>query len=270
MRAVYKIFLSVLIIAVALFSCSCGGESSELQETTATQVILSTKATEAQTTEPMTVQETTKKTEHATESATEKDVSNAEKGEKTVALNNEYITRYQEVNQVTYPPFVFNYPDNWSVTKEECNQQEELVTLENDGGASVTFLHYSGELQGGGSGVYMNKEEISKVASSQFVPGFVQATDHSSLGEFMVARIKTIGKLNMKTDREYIEVDGNVAYAVLPVSEEGIREGVKRAISGEYTFWYSSTISFTASNSEEFTPQEEKEVIAILSSFRIA
>mgnify|MGYP000043019148 FL=1 len=147
MRAVYKIFLSVLIIAVALFSCSCGGESSALQETTATQVILSTKATEAQTTEPMTVQETTKKTEHATESATEKDVSNAEKGEKTVALNNEYITRYQEVNQVTYPPFVFNYPDNWSVTKEECNQQEELVTLENDGGASVTFLHYSGELQ---------------------------------------------------------------------------------------------------------------------------
>ena len=67
------------------------------------------------------------------------------------------------MNQVTYPPFVFNYPDNWSVTKEECNQQEELVTLENDGGASVTFLHYSGELQGGGSGVYMNKEEISKL-----------------------------------------------------------------------------------------------------------
>lgn len=163
-----------------------------------------------------------------------------------------------------------NYPDNWSVTKEECDQQEELVTLENDGGASVTFLHYSGELQGGGSGVYMNKEEISKVASSQFIPGFVQATDHSSLGEFMVARIKTIGKLNMQTDREYKEVDGNVAYAVLPVSEEGIREGVRRAISGEYTFWYSSTISFTASTSEEFTPQEEKEVIAILSSFRIA
>lgn len=52
------------------------------------------------------------------------------------------------------------------------------------------ILHYSGELQGGGSGVYMNKEEISKVASSQFIPGFVQATDHSSLGEFMVARIK--------------------------------------------------------------------------------
>lgn len=157
MRAVYKIFLYVLIIAVALFSCSCGDESSELQETTVTQVIPSTKATEAQTTELTTVQETTKKTEPETESATEKGVSNAENREKTVALNNEYTTRYQEVNQVTYPPFVFNYPDNWSVTKEECDQQEELVTLENDGGASVTFLHYSGELQGGGSGVYMNK-----------------------------------------------------------------------------------------------------------------
>ena len=42
MRAVYKIFLYVLIIAVALFSCSCGDESSELQETTVTQVIPST------------------------------------------------------------------------------------------------------------------------------------------------------------------------------------------------------------------------------------
>lgn len=61
MRAVYKIFLYVLIIAVALFSCSCGDESSELQETTVTQVIPSTKATEAQTTELTTVQETTKK-----------------------------------------------------------------------------------------------------------------------------------------------------------------------------------------------------------------
>lgn len=78
MRAVYKIFLYVLIIAVALFSCSCGDESSELQETTVTQVIPSTKATEAQTTELTTVQETTKKTEPETESATEKGVSNAE------------------------------------------------------------------------------------------------------------------------------------------------------------------------------------------------
>lgn len=270
MHAVYKIFLSVLIIAVALFSCSCGCESSELQETTATQVTPSTKATEDQRTELTTVKETTKKTEPETESGTEKGVSNAENREKTVALNNEYTSRYQEVNQVTYPPFVFNYPDNWSVTKEECDQQEELVTLENDRGARVTFLHYAGELQGGGSGVFMNKEEISKVASSQFVPGFVQATDYSSFGEFMVARIKTIGTLNMQTDREYTEVDGNVAYAVLPVSEEGIREGVRRTISGEYTFWYSDTISFTASTSEESTPQEEKEVIAILSSFRIA
>ena len=260
MRAVYKIFLYVLIIAVALFSCSCGDESSELQ------VIPSTKATEAQTTELTTVQETTKKTEPETESATEKGVSNAENREKTVALNNEYTTRYQEVNQVTYPPFVFNYPDNWSVTKEECDQQEELVTLENDGGASVTFLHYSGELQGGGSGVYMNKEEISKVASSQFIPGFVQATDHSSLGEFMVARVHITGEMMAGIDDDYVPVDSTL-FARLGEIEFAGQAGDVDAFS----FDYPTPVAFIAEAPDgTFTEKEEEQVIHILKSFNVA
>lgn len=269
MRIYKKIVLSALILSTSLLSCACGNsESPEINNTASTVSTTKESTTQVHTTEITTVQETTQKpTEMTTEMVEEKTAESEEK----IVLSNEYTTRYQEINMVTYPPFVFNYPDNWSVTKEECNQQQELVTIENGKGASVTFLHYSDKLEGGGSGVSMARVNISKVAQSQFVPGFVQATDHSSLGEFMVAKLKTTGILNMQTDREYTDVDGNVSYAVLPVKEEGIREDVRKATSGEFTFPYSGTISFTASDSEKnFTTQEQNEVIAILKSFRLA
>jgi len=271
MRIYKKIVLSALILSTSLLSCACGNsESQEINNTASTVSVEST--TQVHTTEITTVQETSQNpTEMTAEKATERVEEKTAESEEEVVLSNEYTTRYQEVNMVTYPTFVFNYPDNWSVTKEECNQQQELVIIENGKGASVTFLHYSGKLEGGGSGVSMARVNISKVAQSQFVPGFVQATDHSSLGEFMVAKLKTTGILNMQTDREYTDVDGNVSYAVLPVKEEGIREDVRKATSGEFTFPYSGTISFTASDSEKnFTTQEQNEVIAILKSFRLA
>lgn len=273
MRIYKKIVLSALILSTSLLSCACGNsESPEINNTASTVSTTKESTTQVHTTEITTVQETTQKpTEMTTEKTTEMVEEKTAESEEKVVLSNEYTTRYQEINMVTYPPFVFNYPDNWSVTKEECNQQQELVTLENGKGASVTFLHYSGKLEGGGSGVSMARVNISKVAESQFVPSFVQATDHSSLGEFMVAKLKTTGILNMQTDREYTDVDGNVSYAVLPVKEEGIREDVRKATSGEFTFPYSGTISFTASDSEKnFTAQEQNEVIAILKSFRLA
>lgn len=185
-----KIVLSTLILITSLLGCACGNnESSDINNTASTVLATEESTTQVCTTEITTVQKTTQK---PTEKAAEKVEEKSAKNEDEVVLSNEYTTRYQEVNMVTYPPFVFNYPDNWSIAKEKCNQQEELITLDNGKGASVTFLHYSGKLEGGGSGVYMNKVKISKAASSQFVPGFVQATDHSSLGEFMVAKIKRL------------------------------------------------------------------------------
>lgn len=186
-----------------------------------------------------------------------------------LSTQNTYITKFEEVNAVTYPAFLFDYPDNWTITKEECNQQEELVILDNGKGASVTFLHYSGKLEGGGSNTNMAKVKVSKVADSQFVPSYVQGTDHSDLGEFMVAELKTIGILDIRTDSDYRKVDGNaMSYAVLPKSEEGIRENVNKATSGEFVFWYSGTGSFTGQLSDNYTEQEKEEMIAILSSFR--
>lgn len=185
-----------------------------------------------------------------------------------LSTQNTYVTKYEEVNAVTYPAFLFDYPDNWAITREECNQQEELVILENGKGARVTFLHYSGKLDGGGSNTNMAKVKVSKIADSQFVPSYVQGTDHSELGEFMVAELKTIGILDMRTDSDYRKVDGNISYAVLPKAEEGIRENVNKATSGEFVFRYSGNVSFTGQLSDNYTEQEKEEVIAILSSFR--
>ena len=185
-----------------------------------------------------------------------------------LSTQNTYVTKYEEVNAVTYPAFLFDYPDNWAITREECNQQEELVILENGKGARVTFLHYSGKLDGGGSNTNMAKVKVSKIADSQFIPSYVQGTDHSELGEFMVAELKTIGILDMRTDSDYRKVDGNISYAVLPKAEEGIRENVNKATSGEFVFRYSGNVSFTGQLSDNYTEQEKEEVIAILSSFR--
>ncbi len=272
MRIAKKITLSILIITASLLGCACiNSQSSENHNTTSTVSATKESATQAQTTEITTVQVTTQKpTEKVTKKATEKAEEKTAECEKKVVLNNEYTTRYQEVNQVTYPPFVFNYPDNWSITKEECNNQLELVTIENGKGASVTFLHCSDKLEGGGSGVNMARVDISKEAPSQFIPGSIQATDYSDLGEFMVAKLKTTGILNMKTDSEYTDVDGDISYAVLPLSEHGTRENVRKATSGEFTFWYAGDVSFTGMDTEDdFTDEEQQEIIAILNSFRV-
>ena len=42
---------------------------------------------------------------------------------------------------------------------------------------------------------------------SQFVPSYVQSTDYSSMGEFMVAQLKTTGEMNMQTDSDFTDVE---------------------------------------------------------------
>lgn len=180
-----------------------------------------------------------------------------------------YITKFGQTNAITYPSFLFDYSNNWTITNEEVTPTSELVTLENDNGSRIDFLHISDKNIGGGSNTNMAKVKVSKIADSQFVPSYVQSTDYSDLGEFMVAELKTIGILDMRTDSDYRKVDGNVSYAVLPKAEEGIRENVNKATSGEFVFWYSGNVSFTGQLSDNYSEQEKEEMIEILSSFRV-
>lgn len=261
-----KIILLVIAVNICFCLIACTPKEEKVDSNNSATDSVTSKITEPQTTVEATTINVTENTEETTESAVEETTE----GEKQINLTNEYTTKFGEVNAITYPKFIFNYPDNWEVVREDVTQLSEIVTLENGSGANVTFLYNSENIESGGSSVNMGRVNITKEAPSQFVPGSVQATDYSDLGEFMVAKLKTTGILNMKTDREYTDVDGGISYAVLPLSEQGTREEVRKAASGEFTFWYAGTVSFTGSDSEEnFTDEEQQEIIAILNSFRV-
>lgn len=187
-----------------------------------------------------------------------------------VDLTHTYTTQFGEVNQITYPDFSFDYPDSWEITSEEVTQTSEKVILTNDTGATVTYWNFNGMRDLTGPTRDMNRVEVTKVASASFIPGYVQATDYSDLGTFMVGKLKTVGQYDMLGGGEYQETaDGRVRYALLPESEAGEQEECIIVGLPTFSFWYGSHISLIANSlSGEFTEQEEKEVVAILSSFR--
>lgn len=201
-----------------------------------------------------------------------KDLTEIEQEEKT-ELNNTYQTRFGDVNMVTFPVFEFDLPSTWNIT-EEVTSEQEIITIYNDRGVTITYSHLSGIPVGtdaiGGSSVFMSRVNVSKVANSSFVPSYVQATDYSTLGNFVVAKLKVTGELDMKNDSEFKDVDGSVSYAVLPESRMGIDDSVRNPDAIQYGFNYGSGISFIASAPKDgFSKQEEKLVIEILKSFRI-
>ena len=185
-------------------------------------------------------------------------------------LSHTYVTRFGEINAVTYPAFSFNYPDGWSVTKEDVTAISEWVTLSNERGVSIDFINLHQKDIGGGSAVLYSELEVSKVADSEFVPGYVQAEDYSDLGKVMVAELKEIGTMDTTSDSDFIPVEnGAVSYAVLPESSAG-EQIVNSAYYMDLAFMYPTSVMFVASAPDgQFSQQEETEVIAILSSFRV-
>lgn len=188
-------------------------------------------------------------------------------------LNHEYQTKFGEANMVTYPQFAFDYPDGWTITQEEVTQTGETVVLTNERGATITFSYIGGVAQGelgGGSHASMARADVVKVADSKFIPSYVQGTDHSDLGKFMVSKIKVNGQLDMLEDSDFKYFDGPVSYAVLPESREGVDDDVRYPNIVQFSFWYSGYVSLVAeSPNGRFWENEETEIIEILSSFRV-
>lgn len=204
------------------------------------------------------------------------EVKNKEKEstiEEKLVLNNTYQTHFGDVNMITFPKFAFDFPSVWNV-EEEVTPTGETVTISNERGAKVTYSHLVGVPVGedatGGSSVFMMRVEASKIEDSNFVPSYVQATDYSDLGKFVVAKLTVTGELDMKTDSDFRDVNGSVSYAVIPESLLGVDEAVRNPYSVEYGFKYGDGISFVAEAPEDgFTKEEEKCVIEILKSFRV-
>lgn len=190
------------------------------------------------------------------------------KEEFDIVENNTYSTKFGEYNGIDYPVYTFEYPDNWSVTSEKCDVSQEFVTLTNERGVEITFSHWnapeSETFQYGGVG--LTNVEINEVADSKFVPSFVYGKDYSDLGDFMVAKI-TKTSFEDGITGEATPCDGYF-FAVLPKSEIG-KTYYKTAIEAVFSFWQGNHISFVCVSPDfNYTEEEEKEIIAIMSSFR--
>ena len=191
---------------------------------------------------------------------------------------NLYKTRYGETYNVHAQEFQFKIPLGWNVESEEIGEPNdeimEKVVLSNERGVTVTFWSLVHKL-GGRSGVAMLQADITKADDSEFVPSFPNGTntDFSSLGNFIVAKVHIIGELDMKRDSDFTPVDsGTTFYAVVPESYLGTREFVGQAGNvDEFSFDYPTPYAFIAEAPDgTFTAGEERDVVKILKSFKVA
>lgn len=273
--------LGILVAGTISVGCIGCGDTTELTETKeqaempvteenpATEIVIE-ETEEVVATEEMVVTEDVGTEEVAVEEViTEEEATVAE-----VRLNNTYTTRYGKVHAVSCPTFQFDYPDNWIIDAEEMDDSafSERVIFSNGNGATVTYMDYKNKNGLGSDGRMANQVEVTKVSDSGFIPGYPVGTDtdYSYLGKFVVAKIKIISELYLDSDGDYTPFDGATLYAVVPESYIGTHEVV--GWGGMYTkfsFEYPSLYTFIAEHSGgTFTPEEEREVIAILSSFR--
>lgn len=143
------------------------------------------------------------------------------------------------------------------------------MTISNDRGVTITYYNLLGVPVGEdtteGSTIFMSRVDVSKVANSTFIPSYVQATDYSSLGKFVVAKLKVTREMDMRSNSEFTDIDGSVSYVVLPESRMRIDDCVRNPYFAEFGFNYGSGISFIVRAPQgEFDEQEEKLVIEIL------
>lgn len=177
----------------------------------------------------------------------------------SLEMKNTYTTQMKEAGGMAVPRFMFDYPDGWTISEEKVDNgavtQFETVRLTNESGTEV-YYSYCIWLDDRFGSFFEENATISVLADSSFVPGYARTTDYSNLGKFIIVKTRAS------------DYPGLYYYAVKPESYCGAH-----SISGihlQSDFWYDGNLSFCVISVEELPPSEEQEVIAILSSFRVA
>ena len=217
--------------------------------------------------------------ENCTYGETEKkEVINETENAKEDTLIHTYYTRYGEVNQTDSPVFSFDYPDNWSVSKEEVNGNstifeeyaEEVVELTNERNVKITFIRFDSFLfEAGATGHYYVEYKAEKMTDAMSI----LPNDSTN---FVVAKLTETGSTIYGTDLDLEAPESEcISYALMPendidrydgsLSSMGALTGYSEMISFNYPESY---IFFAEAPNGQFTEEEEKEVIEILSSFR--
>lgn len=175
-----------------------------------------------------------------------------------------YTTKFEKSANFT---FQFDYPSGWEMITEQVSSQSEIVELTNGEGITIRYQYIVPAYAYGGMRISMGTETL-KVADSKFVPNSTYTPNHQDLGEFVVAKIKTTSSQNLRTDPEPTQSDSDYfSYAVMPESACGSHTRDGNFVNA---FQYDGLLQLMAEAPRKLTEKEEKEVIAILASFREA
>lgn len=189
-----------------------------------------------------------------------------------VSYNNTYITNRAREYMVTCPEFAFEYSDNWKISQEELDMNHEWNILENERGVTVNYYESNQgfDSQYYGGGYTMRYAKITKVADCEFKPGYITGTDsYYSLGKFVVAKLEEYAREDGLNGGGKYEVDGMVAYAIVPESYLGEVSFKGNGFWAALAWDYPSPIAMLVTSPDEtFTAQEEQEIIHMLSTFR--
>ena len=180
-----------------------------------------------------------------------------------VALANTATTTWGEANAITYPAFSVDYPDGWSVVDDAVTPTSEVLTLSDGNGAEVR-VGYLAVLAAANAdnGIWAEPGVTAELATaSSFVPGRVQDTDLTGLGEFMVAYCSGTSDAGAAMEP---------GYAVLPRSWN---EGEHLCTSDTRTYMpifnYAGALFCYGRVPDDVTDEQRAQVVAILASFRV-
>lgn len=169
------------------------------------------------------------------------------------------------------PEFAIDYPDNWSIKDEEAQSNGEWSLIQSERGIKINF--YSSDVGFGnqfyGGDKVLKSVHITKASDADFIPADYNGKSYSSLGSYVVAKLKVYAQDDGMTEGGAAEYDGPTYYAVVPESYLGDDEffgmGYLSMCSSEYV---KPMVIIAESPDGRFSAAEEKEIIQILSSFR--
>ncbi len=180
-----------------------------------------------------------------------------------VALTNTATTTWGDVNAITYPAFSVSYPDGWSVVDDAVTPSSEVLTLSDGNGAEVRVGYLAVLVAANAdNGIWAEAGVTAEeVTASSFVPGWVQVTDLTGLGEFMVAYCSGASDAG---------VDMEPGYAVLPRSWN---EGEHLCTSDTRTYMpvfdYAGAVFCYGHIPDNVTDEQRAQIVAILASLRV-
>ncbi|MEE1306074.1 MAG: hypothetical protein U0K68_13165 [Agathobacter sp.] len=117
----------------------------------------------------------------------------------------------------------------------------------------------------------MNSVHITKVCDANFSPADYNGKSYSSLGKFVVAKLKVYSYDDGMTEDGEIEYNGPTYYAIIPESYLGDNVFCGMGYWDLCSFDYVKPMVVLADSPDgKYSEEEEKQVIQILASFRLS